>query len=97
MFRHVVVFTWTSESTPEQREGALAALRQWGEDCREYGTLTLGVDAGLAEGNGNAVVVVDLPDRETYAAYAADERHLAALRDHVRPILERRCAVQHEL
>ncbi|MFW3169292.1 Dabb family protein [Geodermatophilus sp. CPCC 206100] len=97
MFRHVAVFSWTAGSTPEQREGAVAALRQWGEDCREYGTLTLGVDAGLAEGNGDVAVVVDLPDRETYAAYAADERHQAVLRDHVRPILERRAAVQHEL
>ncbi len=97
MFRHVAVFTWTTEATAEQREGAIEALRRWGEEARGYGTLTLGVDAGLAEGNGDAVVVVDLPDRDTYAAYAADERHQRVLREHVRPILARRCAVQHDL
>lgn len=97
MFRHVVVFNWTDEATPEQRDGAVTALRQWGEDAREFGTLTVGVDAGLAEGNGDVVVVMDLPDRDTYAAYAADERHQKMLREHIRPILGRRCAVQHEL
>ncbi len=97
MFRHVVVFTWTDEATAEQRDGAVAALRRWREDAREFGTLSVGVDAGLAEGNGDVVVVMDLPDRDTYAAYAADERHQALIREHIRPILGRRCAVQHEM
>ncbi len=97
MFRHVVVFTWAAEATPEQRSAAVDALRRWGEQAREFGTLTVGEDAGLAEGNGDVVIVVDLPDRETYAAYAADDRHQAVIREHVRPILGRRCAVQHEM
>ena len=97
MFRHVVVCRWTPEATAEQREEAITAIRVWGDQAREFGTLTLGVDAGLAEGNGDAVVVVDLPDRDAYAAYAADERHQRMLREHVRPILAGRCAVQHEL
>lgn len=97
MFRHVVVFSWTPEATPEQRDGAVAALRQWARDAERFGTLTVGVDAGLAEGNGDVVVVMDLPDRETYAAYAVDDRHQAMIREHIRPILGRRCAVQHEL
>ncbi len=97
MFRHVVVFTWTDEATPDQRAAAVEALREWGVTAREFGTFTLGVDAGLAEGNGDAVVVVDLPDRDRYLAYTADERHQAMLAEHIRPILGRRCAVQHEL
>jgi hypothetical protein len=97
VFRHVVVFSWTPEATPEQRDGAVAALRQWARDAERFGTLTVGVDAGLAEGNGDVVVVMDLPDQETYAAYAADDRHQAMIREHIRPILGRRCAVQHEL
>lgn len=97
MFRHVVVFSWTAEATPEQRDAAVAALRRWGEQARDLGALTVGVDAGLAEGNGDVVVVVDLPDREAYRAYAADERHQAMIREHIRPILDRRCAVQHEM
>jgi hypothetical protein len=97
VFRHVAVFTWTPESAPEQRDGAVAALRNWVGQAAGYGTVSVGVDAGLAEGNGDVVVVVDLPDEETYLAYAADDRHQALLREHIRPILGARSAVQYEL
>jgi hypothetical protein len=97
VFRHVVVFTWAPGSAPEQRDSAVAALREWVGQAAGYGTVSVGVDAGLAEGNGDVAVVVDLPDKETYLAYAADDRHQALLRDHVRPILATRAAVQYEL
>ena len=97
MFRHVVVFTWTPDSAPEQRDGAVAALRDWVVQAAEFGTVSVGVDAGIAEGNADVAVVVDLPDRDAYLAYAADERHLALLRDHIRPILAARAGVQYEL
>ncbi|MFC4945048.1 Dabb family protein [Pseudonocardia sp. GCM10023141] len=95
-FRHVVLFRWTSESTAEQRAGALAALQQWGRDAAGFGTLTVGPDAALAEGNFDTAVVVDLPDRATYLAYAADPRHQRMIAEHIRPILHSRAAVQHE-
>ena len=97
MFRHVAVFTWTPESTPEQRDGAVAALHRWIDEAAEFGTVSVGVDAGLAEGNGDVAVVVDLPDKETYLAYAADDRHQTMIREHIRPILGARAAVQYEL
>ncbi|MGY1915579.1 Dabb family protein [Blastococcus sp. SYSU DS0973] len=98
MFRHVAVFEWTEESTARQRAAAVTALEKWAAGpATAFGRLTVGVDAGLAEGNADVVVVMDLPDRETYAAYAVDEAHQALLREHVRPILRRRTAVQHEV
>lgn len=96
MFRHVVIFSWSPEAGPDQRAAAVAALRKWGVTAAEFGRLTVGEDAGLAAGNGDVVVVVDLPDRATYAAYAADARHQVMVRDHVRPILAGRSAVQYE-
>jgi len=95
-FRHVVLFRWSAESTPEQRAGAVAGLQQWGTDAKEYGTLVVGSDAGLVEGNFDTAVTVDLPDRDTYRAYAADPRHQAMIAEHIRPILAERAAVQHE-
>lgn len=98
MFRHVAVFEWTDESTPQERAAAVGALQEWAAGpATSFGRLTVGVDAGMAEGNGDVVVVMDLPDRETYAAYAADEAHQTLVREHVRPILRRRTAVQHQL
>lgn len=95
-FRHVVLFRWTPESTAEQRDGALAALQQWGRDAAGFGTLTVGPDAGVAEGNFDTAVVVDFPDRAAYVDYAADERHHRMIAEHIRPILHSRAAVQHE-
>ena len=124
MFRHVVVFSWTDEATPEQRDAAVSALRQWGEDARRFGTLTVGVDAGLADarvhGQVRVGVAVDgddpvappgqragqdrrdggLPHAPLAGdphAHAGDEQHQTMIREHIRPILGRRCAVQHEL
>lgn len=96
MFRHVVIFSWTEAAATEQRNAAVVALQEWGEAARDYGTLTVGTDAGLNEGNGDVVVIVDFPDRDRYGAYAADERHEAMLVEYIRPILGSRCAVQHE-
>lgn len=94
--RHVVLFRWSAESTPQQRAGAVEALRQWGRDAARYGTLVVGDDAGINAGNFDTAIVVDLPDRDTYAAYAADERHQQMIAEHIRPILAERAAVQHE-
>ena len=93
--------SWSSAGPPRRRPTSGTApsppCGSGGATPRRSAPLTVGVDAGLAEGNGDVVVVMDLPDRETYAAYAADERHQAMIREHIRPILGRRCAVQHEL
>lgn len=97
MFRHVVMFDWNDDASPEARAAAVDALRRWGVAAAEFGTLTVGTDAGLAEGNADVVVVVDFPDREAYAGYAADPRHLDMIAELIRPIVGRRSAVQHEL
>lgn len=91
-----MLFKWKSDSTSEQRDAAIEALRQWGRDAEQYGALTFGTDAGLAEGNWDTAVVVDLPDRDAYLAYAADERHQKMIAEYIRPILAERAAVQHE-
>lgn len=97
MFRHVVMFTWNADASAQDRDAAVRALEEWGRLAVDYGTFSVGVDAGLAEGNGDVAVVVDLPDRERYRAYSADERHKAVIRDWIRPILAGRCAVQYEI
>lgn len=95
-FRHVVMFRWTTDSTAEQRTGALDALRAFGRQVADFASLSIGADAGVAEGNFDAAVVVELADAEAYMRYAADPRHQAVLRDHIRPILAERAAVQYE-
>ncbi len=99
MFRHVVVFTWKPEATAEQRQSAVDGIREWGTQCAAsgYGTLTVGVDARIDEGNADCVVVADLVDRDAYLAYRDDDRHRAMIAERIAPIRASRTAVQHEL
>jgi hypothetical protein len=97
MFRHVVMFRWTPDSSPSARQSAIDALKIFGSDVADFASLTVAGDAGVSEGNFDAVVVVDLADAEAYLRYAGDPRHIAVLTDHVRPILAERAAVQYHL
>jgi len=97
MFRHVVLFRWADDASAEDRRAAVDALRAFGGDVQDLGRLTVGADAGVADGNFDAAVVVDFPDAGTYRRYASDPRHVAVVSDYVKPILARRVAVQYQL
>lgn len=94
MFRHVVMFRWHADSTDEQRAASISALHDFAVAVTDLGTVTVGVDAGLAQGNFDAVVVADFADKDRYLAYAADPRHRELVSTHIAPILDARVAVQ---
>ncbi|HXV91891.1 MAG TPA: Dabb family protein [Pseudonocardia sp.] len=96
-FRHVVLFRWTPDSTAEQRDAAITALRELGREVSDLGRLTVGGDAGVVEGNFDAAVVVDFASREDYLLYATHPTHQRVIAESLRPILAERAAVQHEL
>ena len=97
MLRHVVLFTWTEDTSAETREAVLAALRRLPAEVGGMTSFHAGPDAGLVEGNAHAALVADFPDTEAYRAYAADPRHLAVIAEHVKPHLAARTAVQYEV
>ena len=97
MLRHVVIFTWTEQTSAETREATLAALRRLPEEVGGMTSFAIGPDAGLVEGNAHAALVADFPDVEAYRAYASDPRHLAVIAEHVKPHLAARSAVQYEV
>ncbi len=96
MFRHVAVFRWADDAPPARRADAIEALRRLADEVADIGRLSVGSDAGLAEGNADVAVVVDFADRDAYARYTVDPRHVAVLTDYIRPILAERVAVQYE-
>src|SRR3954451_14110980 len=55
MIRHVLVFTWTDAADAGRRAAAVEALRGLREDVGGMSSLVVAEDAGLAEGNGDAV------------------------------------------
>jgi len=96
MFRHVVVLRWADDAPPARRATAVEALRRLGAELADFAHMSVGTDAGLAEGNADIAVVVDVADRDAYARYAADPRHVAVIAEYLRPILAERVAVQYE-
>ncbi len=94
-FRHVVMFRWADDAPADRRDAAVEALRHLGEEVADLGTLSVGVDAGLAEGNADVVVVADFASREDYLAYAQDPRHQKVVQEFVRPVIAERVALQY--
>jgi hypothetical protein len=94
MFRHVVMFRWRADSTEEQQAAAIAALHAFAANVADLAVVTVGPDAGLAEGNYDIVVMAEFADSDGYLAYAADPRHRELLANHIKPILDSRVAVQ---
>ena len=94
-FRHVVMFRWAEDAAPEQREAVITALREMAVELAGLGTITVGTDAGLVEGNADWVVVADFPSQENYLAYQQDEGHQRIISELIRPAIASRTALQH--
>jgi hypothetical protein len=97
MIRHVVTFTWSDAADDERRDAVLAALRGLRQDVGGMTSLVVAADAGLSDGNADAVLIADFPDVEAFYRYAQDPVHLAVLAEHVRPWLAARSAVQYQV
>jgi Stress responsive A/B Barrel Domain len=97
MIRHVVTFAWSGAADAERRNAILAALRGLEQDVGGMTSLVVAGDAGLSDGNADAVLIADFPDAEAFRRYARDPVHVAVLAEHVRPWLAARSAVQYQI
>ncbi|MEE8601472.1 Dabb family protein [Euzebya tangerina] len=97
MFRHIVLFTWTDAATDDQIATAIDGIRDLANQIDGVRQLTVGSDAGLAAGNFDVATVVDFADEAAYQAYAAHPAHTDLIAQHLKPILQERAAVQHQV
>jgi hypothetical protein len=95
VFRHVALFRFTDESTTDQRQAMLDALRTLPAKIPELRAYDVSLDARLADGNWHASVVADFDDEEGWRTYTADPEHQRILAELIRPIMAERAAVQH--
>lgn len=95
MIRHTVMFRWREDVTPSDIEAAFAALEGLPAAIEEVRSFSFGSDAGLAEGNFDAVVVADFDDAPGYRRYAEHPEHLRVIREALRPLIAERVAVQY--
>ncbi len=97
MLRHVVLFTWTEDTTPDRRAEIVAALGRLPQEVGGMTAFAVGPDAGLVEGNAHTALVADFPDADAFRRYAADPRHLEVVGEYVKPALAARSAAQYEV
>jgi Stress responsive A/B Barrel Domain len=95
MLRHVAMFRFTPESTRAQQEAAFETLRSLPGVIPQIRDYKVGTDAGLVEGNWQAVVVADFDDEEGWRTYSQDPTHLQIIAEQIRPIVAERAGVQY--
>ncbi|MGW0485562.1 Dabb family protein [Nonomuraea sp. NPDC003214] len=97
MIRHIVLFTWTEDATLAQKAGVLTALRGLPGVIPQIRSYTVGMDAGINQGNHEFAVVADFDSEDDYVTYRDHPEHQKVIAHHVKPILASRAAVQLEL
>jgi hypothetical protein len=97
MFRHVVLFTFTPETTLEQQEELARQLRRLPGSIAEIKDYHVGPDAGINPGSYQFAVVADFDNVEDYLVYRDHPVHQEIIKAYVQPIIATRAAVQYEL
>jgi hypothetical protein len=97
MFRHVVLLCWKPDATQEARDMVRQALLGLPAEIEELRSYVIGEDVGKTDGNYSMAVVADFDDEAGYLVYRDHDTHQRIIRELIRPILESRAAVQHEV
>jgi len=95
MFRHVVMMQFAPHATDEDVDAMVQGLRALPSLVPEIRTYSVGLDAGLVEGNFDLVVVGDFDDVDGYLAYNANADHQALIAERLKPFVVGRSAVQY--
>lgn len=94
--RHVVTLTFRDDTTTEQIDDIVLALRALPAVIPELRSYVVGPDLGRSDGNATLAIVADFDSWEGYEAYRDHPDHVAVATDMIVPVLAGRGAVQHE-
>ncbi len=97
MFRHVVLFTFTPQTTREQQQELARQLRTLPGAIEEIKAYHVGQDAGLNPGNYQFAVVADFASVQDYLVYRDHPVHRDIIGKYVTPIVDQRAAVQYQI
>jgi hypothetical protein len=95
--RHVVLFRWKEDTSPEDIAAIEAALATLPVAIPELVAYRYGRDAGLEDGSWDFAVVADVASVEDYVIYRDHPAHQAAIIERIRPHVAERAAVQLHL
>lgn len=97
MLRHVVMMQLSAQATEGDLESIVEGLRGLPAVVPEIRSYSVGVDAGIVDGNYDLVVVGDFDDVDGFEAYGANSDHQAVINERIRPFMAARSAVQYVL
>lgn len=96
MIRHVVLLTMSDDMPAGQAELIRAELTEMAAGLDAVVGYSVGIDAGISEGNATISAIGDFASVEDYRTYSADARHQQIIADHIKPWVTNRSAVQYE-
>jgi hypothetical protein len=94
MIRHVVVFTWKPEATPDRIAQIVAELTKLSERIPAIKGYACGPDAGITDGNADFAVVADFDDEADFVTYRDHPEHKEIIARLIAPIIAHRAATQ---
>jgi hypothetical protein len=97
MIRHVVVFSWKPEATPEQVEQIATELRKLPASIPAIKAYACGSDAGITQGNSDFAVTADFDDEAGFVSYRDNPDHRAIIQTYITPITAHRAVAQFEV
>jgi hypothetical protein len=97
MIRHIALFRWTDDATPEQQAEVARRLGELPAHIPGIRSYAFGSDVAVNVGNFDFAVVADFDDVDGYVAYRDHEAHQAVIAECIAPIRAERAAVQFEL
>jgi Stress responsive A/B Barrel Domain len=97
MIRHVVLFSWKPDATPEQVQALGAELAKMPAAVGSIRAYKSGPDSGINPANSDYAVVADFDDAAGYVSYRDDPAHRELVARYVNPILASRSAIQFEI
>jgi Stress responsive A/B Barrel Domain len=93
--RHVALFHWKADTTAEDVSKVEEALHQLPTKIACIQSYRFGRDLGVQDGNADFALVADFVDQEALETYANHPDHQAVLTTLIRPITDRRVAIQY--
>jgi hypothetical protein len=96
MIRHVVMFRWTPEATPEQKQRTAEEVARLPSLVPSVRVFRTGPDVGINQGNFDFALAADFDDANGYVAYRDHPEHRKIVEEFIRPVTAQRAAVQFE-
>jgi len=97
MLRHVVMFRWRPDATPERIDAFLNGLSDLLAGDEYVRGHAFGLDAGKDADNYDFALVADFDNYDDYLAYEATAAHDAFVRQYASFVVGGRTAVQHPI